>query len=87
LKLINGLEDQLNKSKQIIKSIDDCLSEEKKLNRQTLMKMETMKDEWDTEGLLRKTFIRTSSVVVSPSTLAILKEKRLKIQALARMDN
>ena len=45
-----------------------------------------MKDEWSEEGPLQKTFIRSSNTILNPSTLNILKEKRLKVQSLARMD-
>lgn len=56
------------------------------MKKLTKVKMTEMKDEWDKDGQLLKTFIRSSNTVLNPSALNILKEKRLKVQALARMD-
>lgn len=49
--------------------------------------MSTMKGEWGKGGLLEKTFIRSSNTFVTHETLNILKDKRLKGKALARIDN
>ena len=82
-----GLENQLNRSKQIIKSINTCLEEESKVNKKSRQKMYSMKEEWSEGGHLEKTFIRSSNMIVNPSALKILKDKRLKIKALSRIDN
>ena len=57
------------------------------MNRKSRQKMESMKEEWAEGGHLEKTFVRSSNMVMNPSTLKVLKDKRLKISALARIDN
>jgi hypothetical protein len=49
--------------------------------------MKSMHDEWREEGNLKKTFIRSSNTIIAPSALEILRERRLKTHALARIDN